>query len=409
MEAFLGAEGVTFFAEPFHSLARTTLASPLPLGSSLASYFGYIYIQDRSSMLPPLALNPRTGAMVLDMCASPGSKTGLLSQLVGPSGLVVANEPNHSRLATLRQNLRTQNLLNVVTCSYPGEELPFPRETFSWILADVPCSGWGTSKKNSQVTTIWREEKTGPLVQLQRRILSRAVELLAPGGRLVYSTCTTNPRENEEQILWAMQHFGLTLSPLTPFPGFEFALPTTPRVDGSLCVVEGAQSQGFFISLLTKPGRVPRPTQSKVVFPATVRPYQAPGQSDLSWEHMPAGQLVLAGDRVYFLPTQALTETFSLLRWQGFPVGKIQGSQLRIDPRLRWLVPKDPQSDSRVCEDIAEIRAFLSGQSLICRAGKPLIGWYYRGLPLGWLTTKAGRCLWTDRMGSGTDKKGRHS
>ena len=79
VEALLRAQGYVFAPEPFSPFCRRLLAEPRPLGSSLAAFFGYIYIQDRSSMLPPLALNPAPGAAVLDMCASPGSKTGFLA------------------------------------------------------------------------------------------------------------------------------------------------------------------------------------------------------------------------------------------------------------------------------------------------------------------------------------------
>ncbi|MBO4793461.1 MAG: RsmB/NOP family class I SAM-dependent RNA methyltransferase, partial [Deltaproteobacteria bacterium] len=83
VEALLEAQGFAFEPAPFLPCARRLLAEPFPLGRSLAAFFGLIYIQDRSSMLPPLALSPQKGACVLDCCASPGSKTGLLAQLVG--------------------------------------------------------------------------------------------------------------------------------------------------------------------------------------------------------------------------------------------------------------------------------------------------------------------------------------
>ncbi len=124
MELLLSSQGFSFEPEPFFPLARKLRSGPFPLGSSLAALFGYIYIQDRSSMLPPLALAPEKGAAVLDMCASPGSKTGLLAQLVGPEGFVLANEPSRNRLLTLRRNLQHLNLFLCATCSYPGEKIP---------------------------------------------------------------------------------------------------------------------------------------------------------------------------------------------------------------------------------------------------------------------------------------------
>lgn len=92
IEGLLAAQGFACEPEPFWTQARRLTAEPVALGGALAARFGRIYIQDRSSMLPPLLLEPPPGAAVLDMCASPGSKTGLLSHLVGPAGFVLAVE-----------------------------------------------------------------------------------------------------------------------------------------------------------------------------------------------------------------------------------------------------------------------------------------------------------------------------
>ena len=181
--ALLEEEGFRFEPEPFSACCRRLTAEPRPLGSSLAAFFGLIYIQDRSSML--------------HMCASPGSKTGFLAQLVGPGGFVLANEVSHSRLFTLRQNLRVCNFLQAGTCSYEGQNIPLAPGSLRYIQLDPPCSGWGTAVKNPKVMALWHDDKVKPLIGLQRLLLRRAAELLAPGGVVVYSTCTTNSGENE--------------------------------------------------------------------------------------------------------------------------------------------------------------------------------------------------------------------
>ena len=277
VELLLQAQGFTFDPEPFSPLARRLTSGLLPLGSSLAAAFGYIYIQDRSSMLPPLALAPKNGAAVLDMCASPGSKTGLLAQLVGPEGFVLANEPSHNRLATLRRNLQSLNLFNCATTSYPGENIPLPSAPDSrtdapflhapnedaspgweYIQLDPPCSGWGTVEKNPQVLRLWRGDKVKPLISLQRKLLAEAARLLRPGGRLAYSTCTTNVEENERQLRFAREELGLEFLPLEPLPGFSFADPELPEFAGALRVNTGSDGQGFFVALLQKPEADPK-------------------------------------------------------------------------------------------------------------------------------------------------------
>ena len=199
----LTMEGFRFEPEPFSKSCFRLVEEPFPLGSSLAAHFGYVYIQDRSSMLPPLALSPQRGAAVLDMCASPGSKTGFLAQMVGKNGFVLGNELSHSRLYTLRMNLQTTNAVCAGTCSFSGDAIPLVESSWKNILLDPPCSGWGTVEKNPKVLEVWREDKVRPLIVLQRRLLARAAALLAPGGTVVYSTCTTNSEENEQQVAWA--------------------------------------------------------------------------------------------------------------------------------------------------------------------------------------------------------------
>ena len=262
----LRAQGFRFEPLPFYQDAMLLLEEPFPLGSSLAAKFGYIYIQDASSMLPALALSgliqagkadrsDRAGAAraewtegagyaggaagvdaakaparelaVLDVCSSPGGKSSLLARVLGGrhgeectdasalSGFVLANEPGVKRLGTLRRNLQSMNLLNSGTCSYGGESFPLPSASpaaaehptfpgWDYILLDPPCSGWGTVEKNPQVLSLWQGDKLKPLVGLQRMLLREAFRLLRPGGCLTYSTCTVNVQENEEQVRWAL-------------------------------------------------------------------------------------------------------------------------------------------------------------------------------------------------------------
>ncbi|GFK95253.1 Ribosomal RNA small subunit methyltransferase F [Fundidesulfovibrio magnetotacticus] len=260
VEDLLRAQGFDFEPEPFHGLCRRLTAEPFPLGASLAARFGLVYIQDRSSMLPPLALAPPPGAAVLDMCASPGGKTSFLAQLAGREGFVLGNEPGADRLATLRRNLACMNLPQAATTGMKGQDLPLPEAAFGHILLDPPCSGWGTAEKNPRVLDLWTPDKAQPLAALQRELLAKASTLLAPGGRLLYSTCTTNVAENEEQALWAVRELGLELAPLAPFAGFSFHEPLLAGAEGTLRVdSEGSEAQGFYLALLVKPGGAATP------------------------------------------------------------------------------------------------------------------------------------------------------
>lgn len=349
-------------------------------------------------MLPPLALAPRSGDAVLDMCASPGSKTGMLSSSVGLQGFVLANEPSPDRLATLRVNMRHLGCANVGTCRYIGQDIPLASGTWNSLLLDAPCSGWGTIKKNPAAAKIWAEEKTLPLEMLQRELLTTAARLLSPGGRLVYSTCTTNTRENEHQIHFAVEHLGLELLELSTFPGFHYqdSLPGCLLVNG-----EESDSQGFFLAGLTKP------LKTSPMFPAAVTPFSLPGKilssqnimdsTGLDTSFLPEHHFLDIHGRVYLILKHCLPMLSSQIRWQGFCVGKCTKGKIIPDPTLRLFVPPKPSDKALVLDNIKDINALLAGQSRVCTAAEKRQPFYFRNLPLGFLTIKGNRCLWSDR------------
>lgn len=400
IEDLLAAQGFFVSSVPFCPFAREVVKSPFALGRSLAAFFGYLYIQDPSSMLPPLALNPPRGAAVLDLCASPGGKTGILSRLVGSSGLVVANEPNPSRRVTMQANFLRQNLTNVAICGYAGEKIPSAEGNWRYILLDAPCSGWGTEKKNPQVKKLWTSEKATQLVLLQRRLLEKAARLLVPGGRLVYSTCTTNPQENEEQIFWAVKKLGLEVEKLFPFSGFVFEEKLL--TDGLLLVDgERCRAQGFFVSCLRKPGRKIGGEENELL------ENSLPGSLVDLQELMPnlldecenAKGLIIR-DNVYLVGKKALS-LLNDLHWQGLRIGKMKKGVFSPLPRARCLIGDMSPKNRLVFENIEEIERILSGASFLCgKNGENSLGFlpfFWKNLPLGWLRVKGERCIWNGR------------
>lgn len=401
VEELLAAQGFRFRPEPFSPLARGLTHAPFALGSSLAAFFGLIYIQDRSSMLPPVLLDPPPGSPVLDLCASPGSKTGFLAQLVGPGGLVLGNEVNPSRLSTLRANLRTLNLLNTATTGYPAQDLPLEDGSWPLIVLDAPCSGWGTLDKNPQALKLWSGEKTAPLVALQKELLARAARLLAPGGRLMYSTCTTNPEENELQVRWAEEHLGLTRLPLDPVPGFSFCDPASPEMEGTL-LVDGTRSdaQGFFTACLTRTGPQTE-TERSVMADLPGNPVSV---DEIDPDHLlnrdvlARGELRVFSDQVIFLPRQARDRFPETLRWQGTRIGSLKKDRFHVDPRMHCLVPGAGQGAHGLhLHEVEDLTRLLSGQSLPAPGKGRTIPLYWRELPLGWVKIKGKRVVWSDR------------
>ncbi len=400
--ALLHAEGFVFAPENISPLAFRLLEEPTPLGSSLAAFFGLIYIQDRSSMLPPLILAPLPGTAVLDMCASPGSKTGLLAQLTGSGGLVVGNEPNPARLSTLRRNLETANFLHTVTSKAEGESLPLLPNAWPQILLDPPCSGWGTAEKHPQVMKLWKGDKIKPLANMQRGLLRRAAQLLAPGGRLVYSTCTTNSAENEDQAEWASENLGL--EPQIFFePGREEG-----QALSRLHVAGGqGEGQGFFVALFSKAAgeELAAPTvaleELKAAWWALWRerliPRELLDSACFDATRLPPGEAAVFGESLIFMPAAAAGLLPQQLSWRGFGLGKYTGGVARPSSRLRALM-RGPQDCPAL--DVNEpdiIRRLLSGNSLGLETPGKEAGLYFQGLPLGVLRVRGGRAMWSER------------
>ena len=192
---------------------------------------GEIYLQDEASQLVADMIGVKLGERVLDLCAAPGGKTTLIADRAGDAAFIVAADRSSTRLATVVLTTRLHELKSITPLILDAtERLPFERESFDRVLVDAPCSGTGTLRANPEIR--WRLAPTDfvTFAQQQKRILSRAVEVLKPGGRLVYSTCSVEREENEEVIET------LYLKPIK-------TLRTWPQREGA---------DGFFVGIFQK-------------------------------------------------------------------------------------------------------------------------------------------------------------
>ncbi|MFP4687485.1 MAG: RsmB/NOP family class I SAM-dependent RNA methyltransferase [bacterium] len=170
-----------------------------PASATVLHWAGYYYIQDPVTLLPVEALGLRPGERVLDLCAAPGGKSFYMAELVGVDGCVVANDPSPPRRQILQSNLQRLGAANLMITSYQGQSVP-ENEKFAAILVDAPCSGEGS---NRWVDGDWpgvKKEQREQLIRTQYMLLKKAARLLAAGGRIVYSTCTYSPLENEAVV-----------------------------------------------------------------------------------------------------------------------------------------------------------------------------------------------------------------
>lgn len=207
---------------------------------------GSIYVQSLSSMLPVLLLNPKPNEHILDMTASPGSKTTQIAMQTSNHCCITACEKNPYRLQRLQYNLEKQGVKCCTVLNVDARNLD-EFFTFDKILLDAPCSGSGTYEigmKNPMLT----EENLKKIQKVQISLLRKALQILKPHERLVYSTCSIFPFENEEVIEVLQKEFSFKIIPIS-IPFIEL-LPT--KLEGTMTVKPTEQMEGFFVALLEK-------------------------------------------------------------------------------------------------------------------------------------------------------------
>jgi len=394
---FLRQEGFDFAPVPEVPGAWVENSGPFGLGASLAGYFGFLYIQDLSSMLPATLLKPGPGQTVLDMCAAPGGKSIQLAEMVGIEGLVIANEPSRDRLGILRANLERLNTANVVTTNHSGQDFP-QGLVFDYILVDAPCSGWGTISKNPEVTRIWKKDNLHKLVEVQRRLLKKAAAMLSPGGRLVYSTCTTNEEENQDQVDWILKRSELKPSPCSERLQQELDLPGLESIAPGMLVMKGDESgsQSFFMAALEKPGKKSFSQDNKTHAPSSWDKV-IPGGFDLPEYFENTGLYGFSGN-VFIVPDKALSYVHQGLRIKGMFAGRLKRTGFVPNPRMRIFLRENSKRGYQA-RDVQEVRALVSGQSRVFDTSSQngLVEFYWHGLPLGWLKNKKSRVFWSDK------------
>lgn len=269
---------------------------------------GLYYLQEASAMAPVTLLDPQPGERICDLCAAPGGKTTQIAALMHGKGLLVCNEINPKRSKILSRNIERMGVANALVLNHhPAELERHFSGAFDKILVDAPCSGEGMFRKEEAAVTDWSEETVEMCARRQQEILSTAAKLLRPGGRLVYSTCTFAPAEDEGAVsafLRSHPEFSIemadapALSPGRPdliddpVPGLEHTFRLWPHHQ---------HGEGHFAAVLRKGG-----SHGSTLLPGNGD--RLPGE----WQSfaaglgisLPAGKPLLFGDTLYWVPEQ---------------------------------------------------------------------------------------------------------
>ncbi len=212
---------------------------------------GFIYLQNLSSMIPPIILNPQENENILDMAAAPGGKTTQMLALSQNKAFITACEKNKIRAERLKYNINKQNAnrVNVMTKDSRNLDDFF---SFDKILLDAPCSGSGTiNLSNNNLEKIFTKDLIDRSTKFQHQLLTKAVKLIKPGHEIIYSTCSILSVENENIVQDFINSNKLQIIPIDKnvFPDIHF-LPTS--IAGTLCIAPSELYEGFFVAKLKK-------------------------------------------------------------------------------------------------------------------------------------------------------------
>lgn len=357
---------------------------------------GLYYIQDASAMAPVEALNPQPGERILDLCAAPGGKSTQIAAKLQGKGILVANEIDTKRAKALVENIERCGVTNAVVLTENPKKLSKRFfEYFHRILIDAPCSGEGMFRKDPDTIERWSNRLPEKCAELQKEILTFAAPMLQPGGRLVYSTCTFNPIENEQVMEWFLEEHPDFI--LVPVPQQEHYLPGRPewsnsqREDLSLTArlwPHHLRGEGHFVAVLEKRiERAPRKkrlTKGKPLSPEAKKLVEKFWKTTFHEYPFPSGYYVTFADHLYLLPEEFPSIEGLKVERPGFYLGQMKRSHFQ--PSHALALASDPKNAKQVANfsaDSEELHRYLQGETLPSTEN----GWTLVAVdhfPIGW-------------------------
>lgn len=363
---------------------------------------GVYYIQEPSAMAPVTLLEPQPGEYILDLCAAPGGKSTQIAAMMRGEGLLVTNEIHPARARILSENIERMGIRNACVTNETPQHLAqvFP-EYFDRILVDAPCSGEGMFRKNEVACEEWSLENVELCGKRQDEILECAAQMLRPGGRLVYSTCTFAPIENEGSIsrflrkhpefsIMEIDKKGLGLEG-DGVPEFSDDGEDIFGLRGTLRLwPHRIKGEGHYAAVLVKEGEVPADYHAiplhgiqTGISEKELGEYPAFAKEFLCGEL--TGSYVKFGDNIYLIPENMPNlKGLKVLR-PGLHIGTLKKNRFEPSHALALaLAPEEAKAvwDLRSAESMVE--AYLKGQTFAAEGQK---GWYLicvDGFSLGW-------------------------
>ena len=350
---------------------------------------GQYYVQEASSMILDKVVR-QLGILsqeckALDLCAAPGGKSTLLLSLMNDEGLLVSNEVIRSRAFMLRDNITKWGYANAIVTQNDPAKFSNLKSYFDLILVDAPCSGEGLFRKDPSSMDQWSEENVRVCSLRQKRILANAIPALNNSGYLIYSTCTYNEHENDQQVKWLMESFDLETVHIELSPEWGISYNGLSYK----CYPNKVEGEGFAFSIFKKKGLKKRIKRKRI------KKLKGPGKNDLEklnkWYQMKLDQIVVHKSKEFVLLPQLLQNEFDTLNnhlniiYAGCPLGSFKRSEY-IPTHAALMNPDIQQKCKSVALTISEAQDFLRGHKLDFSTNDR--GWHFVSFeqsPLGWI------------------------
>lgn len=338
---------------------------------------GVYYLQEASAMASAALLEPQPGEIILDLCAAPGGKSTQIAGRMQGQGLLVSNEINQKRAKVLSRNIERLGIANtVVTGESPAALADRFPGFFHRIMVDAPCSGEGMFRKEEAAITDWSEENVEMCARRQAEILDCAAAMLRPGGRLVYSTCTFAPQEDEETVEAFLARHPEFETESVNAPWFQESRPGMYRLWPHKLLGEG-----HFAAVLRK-----MDCREETADVNPDKPMPLPKafltfakELDIA---LPDGQAVTFGDTLYWMPPQMpALHRLRVLR-PGLELGTLKKDRFEPAHALAlWL--KHCKNEISLSPESKELAAYLHGEAIPCtvrgwclvKVGAYSLGW----------------------------------
>ena len=349
-------------------------------GAGIAHAAGAFYLQEASAMVSAAILDAQGGERILDLCAAPGGKSTQIAAALGGSGLLISNEPEPARAKVLAANLERMGVRNAaVTNAYPDALSARWPEYFDAVLCDAPCSGEGMFRREPDARAEWKSASPAGCAKRQAEILDRAAELVRPGGRLVYSTCTFNRNENEGSI-------AAFLARHPEFAPEDFSLPGVgASVHGCIRIWPHRQrGDGHFAAKLRKAssGKRREAPTFRIERECAALIDRLEAEVCALPQELKA-RTVRLGDYLYAIPAECPDAKGLKLASAGTCLMRIGRNY--IEPAHALAMALDHSLVRQKLElDDDQARRYLAGEALEC---ENLKGWTWicwHGMPLGW-------------------------